>query len=242
MVRAGRGYPVRNTTHGQEYLPILFDSVGAGNGTTGAATLSETHIISPRASIVLASLTFSPTTAGANPIPYTSAVVTCGTKTMIPLEVTTSSDGDGDGIALYYVMGPPSGSQTIEANNGSTAFSGAINSVSYINVAGVGTPQYYVGTASPLSASYAAPYWQKLVCCGGFRGASFSASIGGFSGAGQNTRWNWSMAAHSAGQPAILGDAPGGGSIDFITTLSGMYSAWWGAAIVPLIPMRTSAI
>ena len=208
MARLGRGYPNTALPRRPPTVPVVFDALGAGLKTTSASG-SYAHVNA--GSVVLASVftvgTAPAVTFGGTSMPQLASVtgITTGSKT--------------SNLFVFGLMRPATGSQTMAASGLST--NSSVNTVSYLNAAGLGTAVAVgASTSSTVSMTVAALPGQMVFQTFGDCGSGYN----------QTLRWN----AYASGIAwwCDVGDAPGASTITFTDTLQ---SSQWGGIAVPII-------
>jgi hypothetical protein len=215
----GNGGPGYSLIEFLDAIPVLFDALGAGILGSGTAK-SFSHNINGSAIVVGISL-FD----GASPAP-TSVTVGGVPMTLLNLRDKYANNGLGNyvSVAMYGLINPPQGVQTIAATgpNGNWA----MQSISYRNVASFGTAVGVNGATGAMAVTVpSAPNDMVVNAFGSYTGALTAYS--------QTQR---SLAPYNSGGAGnlafIMGDALGAASVPFTCT-SG--SAAFGAIGVPLI-------
>lgn len=189
------------------YATVQYDTTGGGNTSSSTpATLSETHVISGNC-VVVAVLTFTGQTG------------TCkvGATSMTSLGLVTDDLSASNGsLQMFYLLSPPTGSQTITVSWSTHPTYAAINSVSAYNVSSVGTFQSGSGQATILSQNVTSAAGDFIVQA--FVGYRAFASES-FSGYNQTSRY--SSGNLGLGIAMIMGTSAGSSSANFAVTAAG---------------------
>lgn len=207
---------------------IIFDAVGAGVNSQ-SANPSWSHTIDGNCLLVgvhwqIFSGSYQPTsvTVGGTPLTRLSAIT--------PLYYYYWDGSWAICTALYGLMNPPQGSQTIQVNLAGTQYLTA-NSISYKNVRGFGLAQeggVLNGTGSTQTGRVVSAPDQRVVHFVGATGV-----LGTFS---HTQRW---QVSYNSGTPmgGLFGDAPGDSVVNLNTATPA--AQYWGTNSVPLLSYRT---
>jgi hypothetical protein len=126
---------------------------------------------------------------------------------------------------VFGLLNPSTGSQSIAATFGQSLGNGALNSVSYNNVASFGTIATGSGTGATASLSVPSAVGQMVAM-------AFSGYTTNFSGFNRTSRWNLGFNV-GVNVAIVIDDAAGASPVAFsATTATG-----WGGIGVPLLPV-----
>jgi hypothetical protein len=230
MPRFGRSYPMMNTLPRQNLVPIVFDALGAGTtgSKSGTATWSQTHVIGVQANSIFA---FFQVWSTSTP---SACTATCGGVNMIQIKFSAaifSVSSDPCSIALFGLLNPPTGSQSVAVTltGGGTTEDGFQDSVSYRNVSGWGVPVTNTATSTSMTVGPIPVELGGLALCMFVPGATSTSTISAFSG---TTRKNqaWSSGVNFT---ALIGDEAKTGPVTLTATNSA--SDPYGAVALPLL-------
>lgn len=224
--RLGRAYPNNALTWRIPATAVNYDASGGGNSallnSSGTNTITWTHTA---AGPVLAFVN-----AGTHATP--TITVTYGGVSMTQLGIAGSFysvSGSMYSLAVFGLMNPASGPQTVSAAVNSTTNSRIVgDTVSYSNVAAFGTAAVTTGTGTSLTQSVSSARAQMVA-------QAFGAAAGTaitLSAYNQTSRYSGSSGSFN---PLLIGDAPGNPSVSFSATLSA--SDPWASIAVPLTPI-----
>jgi hypothetical protein len=215
---------------GQTRGPVApaFDAVGGASnvGITGSTTLTEDIGESATSLLVFAS------TQGASSLPSIAAKV--GTTAMTELEAIQYIEGSPNFTALYAfgLLDPPTGEQTITLTLAGDTGDIDANCISHSGVSGFGTAVVASGTGTAMSHTVTSGAANETIAQA-FAGPVGSATTAVISGYNRTTHFNGPGGA--AGNPLLIGDAPGAGSVAFTATSATGGDEFWASIAVALI-------
>lgn len=219
MVRAGRGYPMMCMIHHPPPpVPVVYDATGTGQGAT-TTSFSWENDISGSAVLAAINLEVHSTT----PATVTAA---CGSTPMTQLAYVqnyghTPSTGYYMSLAVFGLLSPPTGNQTISITSSATTYSAA-GSVSFLNARGFGAPVTNTGTSATATVNTAVNFPQQALVVFGAYGETISA------GTTVNPRYDTTYNSNGF----LMGDA-----VLPAASLSANLAAsnYWGGAVIPLV-------
>ena len=225
---SGRGSPSAST----KIVP-RFDSVGGGSYLSGGSgTISWTHNISSSSTILFVAVS--------NVTNHTSQSASCGSTAMTGISLVSGSEylyGYSyplySAIDIFYLINPPTGTQTIRYTSDNTNYCAA-NSISYTNCSGFGASSVHpaMATGSTASISATAPVGQVILNVLGYWWTGGPSSP--FSGYTQTARYISTPA--TSGEPLLIGEAAGSGSAETFSASLTYPNNYWGAVAIPLVP------
>jgi hypothetical protein len=205
-------------------LPVAYDATGTGNGSN-SSILNWTETISTLATAIVVTTAWQDTGAA------DTATAKVGSTSMTQLgiiHIADSVNADNDYIAMFGLLNPPTGSQTITTTITTAAFYyQTANSVSYKNVSGFGTAVTNSGTTASMSVSVPSAVGQMAVAA--FTTGSVIVAASSFN---QTSRYS-TAGVGGTNDPLLIGDAPGASTVSFTATMTGA-SSWVGIG-VPLL-------
>lgn len=211
-------------------LPIAFDVVGANAVGTAVPSLSMNTVIGSATDELVVYLVTTFATLGSTTRP--SITVTCGGVAMV--EKATIYLNNSDGTYLTWLtaftlaapkVSPGTGTKAIVATFGLNAYVG-MQSISYKNASGVGTPVTAAGLGTALSIAATAATNVMLSQCFVAIGQTATRTGPG------TPRYTQAFVSGSTPGGLIIAEAPGTGSpVTFTATAT---SARWAGIILPL--------
>lgn len=222
-------------------MAVAFDAVGPSGGTgasSGTPTppstspLTWTHVLGSSANAIIIGVTSG--NGGTNLV----TGVTVGGQACTLLGYVASGGITAGGIALYYLLNPPTGSQTVSAAfTGTAAVIGG--SVSYTGVGSIGSPVTNIAVSSG-SVTASVP---STTTGGMISAAACVGTVTTFAGTNSVTlRWNLTGDSSTAADNACAGDvASTGGGASQTVGFSNAASDDWGIVAVELIPPGSAA-
>ena len=219
-------------------MPVAYASTGTqstwGNGTT---TVAHSHNITGNALIVSVDLGYY---QQANP--SVSASINGVPLTLLRQQNNwwASQGSQSSSIAVFGMLNPPNGPQTITLTVSNPNFygTGTANSVSYSGVSSFGTVTTAAATGG---AATVTSQWIPTgsMCFNTFQAYKYNAS-GSLTAYNQTTRANTSVAyLNSMGY--LIGDAQGAGGKITFTATAATAEAWYGIT-VPLLEKPTATV
>jgi hypothetical protein len=210
--------------------PTFLAAGTAQNGYLGTTSASVTIPITIPAAATCLVVEVESSNAAAG-IPALTVSMAGGAITLNPVPGASVSVGGEGIVAIYGLMNPPTGPQSVVVTATGAAFTGVTaNAVAYSGVAGFGTPGTAAGTTTPMSHTITT----------GAAGTRIAQIFGVCQAAGNtisayNQTQQW---IYNGGQnQALGGDAPGAASVLFSATIAS--TSQWGSVAVPLLPGPT---
>lgn len=238
MARFGRSYPVRRIFSPLPGPPVLYDATGVGFtfASAGAAATSKTgswsHTAQAGAGVIVAVTVYS---SGVSNTTATTRTATYGGNAMTSLGVRDAATSAG-WVELFGLLNVPGGAQTVNislSGASTTLYAVIAGSTSYTGAHSFGTAALNSGSGTSLSSGGVPSAGRRMVA------QSFLAvepgatvTLGSYS---QNSRYaQHLLQGGTDGVAAILGDAPGSGSVSFAATAN--TASNWSSVAVPLTP------
>lgn len=229
MARFGRAYPISPVVASPVTLPVNFLAAGAGHAaTTATSSYSDTVPVGTSLSLIWCSVLSTTTPSSITG----SATIGAASATQNTFSIVSTSTGDLY-LGCFFVLNPPTGSQTVSFTASGSITGLAIDAVHYQNAVGVGAPSVLAsqsGTTCSMSVSASNPFYMYGNAFGYYGNTAGQT----FSGYGPNQRYTQATVSSGA-RPIVAGDAQGnGGTLTFSATRSN--AGTWGGIVVPLIP------
>lgn len=206
----------------------IFDSVGASyhGGNTHPISPSWQHIIGSSVDILIVGVGVIDASSTVSAV---SAAVGASAMTQAVWANYSTPSTSHYYIGLFYLLNPPTGTQTVSMSLNSTAsMFAAANSVAYTSVSSVGTPVSGAGSANGTIASHTVSSAVGQMVVQLF--TNTSSAPGTFTSYNQTQRY-LQAGVSSSNPPIIIGDAAGASSVLFSATQS---SSVFGSAALSI--------
>lgn len=204
-------------------IPVILDSVGAGNFMNPSSSMSWTHNIGPSANLVVVGINWVSTS-------WAGQSVTIGARTFTYVGGSNylASGGIFGEVDFYYLLNPPTGTQTITYSGTAGSAYSVGSSVSYYGVstsAPVGTLLSSSNASITVSGTTNRQRIINLV------GGTQTANGQDFSNYSQNQLY---VQPNTTAEPFIIGDARGGAPVIFSATSTA--ADGYGMVALPINP------
>ena len=221
-------------------MAIAFDAINNGGAGANVTGFSFTHTASGTDRIVMVWLASYDLGSGAlNGIQ--TAYVTYGGRAMSAAGGAWTTGGTACSThgQIFYLMNPPTGSQTIAVTMGSISFGGfRAVSVSYTGVRGVASHSYrFLPTAGTAMSTYGVESETASLVVSGWSSASLNSGTL-FTSPSGTLRYNSS----SSGSPGAIGIQEDTGGASSTSPTVTCPNAQWCASTVTLLPVESTSI